>query len=65
MTLSSAVLIIPDPDDHQCKIMKTAYHHFYESQQRLQFNGQSANKKSSYWPLSCYCLYRSTEPVSK
>ena len=65
MTLSSAVLILAEPNDKKCWIMDTAYHHFSESQSRLKMSDKPATKDSGYWPNSCYCLYRSTEPVSK
>lgn len=45
--------------------MNAAYHQFVESQKRLRMFDEPANKRSGYWPHSCYCLYRTTEPVSK
>lgn len=65
MTLSSAVLVLPEPEDKECKIMNMAYKHFAESQKRLRMFDEGATKRSGYWPHSCYCLYRTTEPVSK
>ena len=65
MTLSSAVLLLPEPEDKECKVMNAAYHQFVESQKRLRMFDEPANKRSGYWPHSCYCLYRTTEPVSK
>lgn len=65
MLLSSVVVLMPDPNDHSCSIMKTAYDHFAESQKRLRYSGYPAQKRSSYWPHSLYTLYRTTQPVSK
>lgn len=65
MLLSSVVVLMPDPNDHSCTIMKTAYDHFAESQKRLKYNGYPAQKRSSYWPHSLYTLYRTTQPVNK
>lgn len=65
MLLSSAVLVIPDPNDKECEIMPHATKQFEESQRRLQYFDQDTVKGSNYWPHSCYCLYRGTEPVQK
>ena len=45
--------------------MNIAYHQFLDSQKRLLLFNEPATKRSTYWPHSCYCLYRTTEPVSK
>lgn len=65
LLLCEKLVIIPEPDDEELTILKPAYNHLLQSQQRFSEKGIQAHKFSPFWPNEIYTLYRSTKPVKK